>query len=152
IMSTRFVIGLINLRASKIRTTLSAILLFGLLMQAWTFAQEKPRTLESTIADQRGIAITIYNSNLGLVRDTRKLNLPTGTFRVKFMDVAAQINPATVHIESLTNSSNLSVLEQNYEYDLLNPQKLLDKYVGKTVTLVLKRLENGTERLEPKQA
>jgi len=126
--------------------------LVGLLLPVQFFGQERPKSQESTIADQRGIAITIYNSNLGLVRDTRQITLPIGNSEVKFMDVSAQINAATVHIQSITNPNAVSVLEQNYEYDLLNPQKLLDKYVGKTVTLVLKRLENGTEKLEPKQA
>src|SRR6267154_2455843 len=136
----------------SIRKAIVVISLIGLLLPVQFFGQEKPKSQESTISDQRGIAITIYNSNLGLVRDTRQITLPVGNSEVKFMDVSAQINPATVHIQSITNPNGLSVLEQNYEYDLLNPQKLLEKYVGKTVTLVLKRLENGTEKLEPKQA
>ncbi|HZS47771.1 MAG TPA: DUF4139 domain-containing protein [Blastocatellia bacterium] len=140
------------MKSNIMKIVITFIAILGLLLPTGALGQQRAQSIESTIADQRSIAITIYNSNLGLVRDTRQVNFPTGDFRVRFMDVAAQINPATVHIESLTNPGNLSVLEQNYEYDLLNPQKLLDKYVGKTVTLVLKRLENGTEKLEPKQA
>ena len=52
------------------------------------------------------------------------------------MDIAATVNPATVHFRSLTEPSRVSVLEQNYEYDLLEPDKLLRKYVGRDVTLV----------------
>jgi hypothetical protein len=76
--------------------------------------------------------------NLGLVKDQRSINLPKGSGELKFMDVASQIIPASVHIKSLINDESLQVLEQNYEYDLLNPQKLLDKYVGKEVKLYTK--------------
>ena len=90
----------------------------------------------TTLTDQTDLNITVYNSNIALVRDVRNLTLPTGNFRLKFEDIAATVNPATVHFRSLTDPSKLSVLEQNYEYDLLDPAKLLHKYVGKEVTLV----------------
>jgi hypothetical protein len=106
----------------------------------------------STLEDQKSIAITVYNSNIGLVKDTRTLRLQRGTSQLRFMDVAQQINPTTVHIKSLTAPNAMSVVEQSYEYDLLNPQKLLDKYVGKELTLVLRKFENNTERLEPTRA
>ena len=64
------------------------------------------------------------------------------------MDVAATVNPATVHFRSLTEPARLGVLEQNYEYDLLEPEKLLRKYVGRDVTLVRTRQEGGTTREE----
>jgi len=86
--------------------------------------------------DQKDMSITIYNGNLGLVKDVRDLQLPAGTHEVKFMDVASQIDPTTVHLKSLTDPTGVRILEQNYEYDLLNPQKLLDKYVGKKVKLM----------------
>lgn len=100
----------------------------------------------STIDDQKKMAVTIYNSNLGLVKDTRELKLPRGVSNLQFMDVAQQINPATVHVKSITSPNALGILEQNYQYDLLNRQKLLDKYVGKTVTLMLRKYENSSER------
>jgi hypothetical protein len=62
------------------------------------------------------------------------------------------IRPETVHLRSLTVSNSLSILEQNYQYDLLNPGKLLDKYVGREITLVLRRYQNNTEILEPVKA
>ena len=108
--------------------------------------------LTSSPDEQKAVAITIYNVNLGLVRDRRVLALPRGEASLKFGGVAQQINPATVHIKSLTDPNSLSVVEQNYEYDLLSPAKLLDKYVGKKVTLVLRSLENQTERLTPTEA
>jgi len=106
----------------------------------------------STIEDQKSVAITVYNSNIGLVKDTRTLRLQRGASQLRFMDVAQQINPTTVHIKSLTAPNALEVVEQSYEYDLLNPQKLLDKYVGKELTLVLRKLENNTEQLAPTRA
>lgn len=89
-----------------------------------------------TQEQQKEVAVTIYNGNLGLVKDVRELTLPAGTQEVKFMDVAAQIDPTSVHLKSLTDATGLRILEQNYEHDLLNPQKLLDKFVGKKVKLM----------------
>lgn len=93
-------------------------------------------SLTSTRNDRDGLSITVYNSSLGLVRDRRNIDLPKGVFELRFMDVASQIIPASVQISTFGNP--LQVLEQNYEYDLLNPQKLLDKYVGKEVKLYQK--------------
>src|SRR5258708_7115849 len=102
----------------------------------------------STLDDQTDLALTVYNSDIALVRDVRNLQLPRGTFDLRFMDIAATVNPATVHFRSLSEPSRLSVLEQNYEYDLLEPDKLLRKYVGRDVTLVRRRSENGGTRAE----
>ena len=96
----------------------------------------------STLDDQTELALTVYNSDLALVRDVRNVQLPRGTFDLRFMDIAATVNPATVHFRSLTEPSRVDVLEQNYEYDLLEPEKLLRKYVGRDVTLV-RLVQNG---------
>jgi len=103
--------------------------------------------LTSTIKDQKDVAITIYNSNVGLVKDTRLIDLKPGIHELKFMDVAAKIDPATVHIKSFINGSSLNVLEQNYEYDLLSPQKLLEKYVGQKVLLATINPETKKEEI-----
>ncbi len=102
----------------------------------------------STLDDQTELAVTVYNSDLALVRDVRTLQLPRGVTDLRFMDVAATVNPATVHFRSLTEPARVNVLEQNYEYDLLEPDKLLRKYVGRDVTLVRTRQEGGTAREE----
>ena len=96
------------------------------------------RSFTSTPEDQTGMAITIYNVNLGLVKDKRNLYMHKGTGSVRFMGVASQIIPESVSIVSLRDPGSLQIIEQNYEYDLLNPQKLLDKYVGKEVKLYYK--------------
>jgi hypothetical protein len=106
----------------------------------------------TTQDDQVDLALTVYNSEIALVRDTRNLQLPTGSFDLQFMDIAATVNPATVHFRSLTEPSRVSVLEQNYEYDLLEPDKLLRKYVGRDVTLVRPRQDGGTTRMEEVRA
>ena len=108
--------------------------------------------LTTTLDDQTELAITVYNSDLALVRDVRSLQLTRGIGSLRFMDIAATVNPATVHFRSLTEPSRVSVLEQNYEYDLLEPDKLLRKYVGRDVTLVRTRQENGTTRQEEVKA
>jgi hypothetical protein len=102
----------------------------------------------TTVDDQVELAVTVYNSDLALIRDVRTLRLGPGVSDLRFMDVAATVNPATVHFRSLTDPSRLAVLEQNYEYDLLDPEKLLHKYVGRDVTLVRTRQEDGTTREE----
>ena len=106
----------------------------------------------TTLDDQVDLAVTVYNSDIALVRDTRNLQLPPGSFDLRFMDIAATVNPATVHFRSLTEPARVSVLEQNYEYDLLEPDKLLRKYVGRDVTLVRSRQDGGTTRLEEVRA
>jgi len=84
---------------------------------------------------QTDVMVTIYNGNLGLVKDVRQTRLPTGRHETEFTDVAAQIDPTTVHLKSLTDPTGLRILEQNYEYDLLSSAKLMEKYVGKRVRL-----------------
>src|SRR6266404_1608532 len=141
--------------------TLAALLSAGVLYSATrnhrattsADAQEKEARPASpdqstSLNDQTDLAVTVYNSNIALVRDVRQLTIPAGYFRLKFMDIAATVNPATVHFRSLTDPAKLGVLEQNYEYDLLEPAKLLHKYVGKEVTLVRAYQENGTTKRE----
>ena len=106
----------------------------------------------TTASDRQSVNITVYNSNLGLVRETRRLTLPSGRIALRFADVTAQIRPETVHLASLTAPAALRILEQNYQYDLLNPAKLLDKFVGREITLVLRRYSNNTESFESVQA
>jgi hypothetical protein len=120
-------------------------------------AQEKdsrPAASEqsTTLTDQTDLNVTVYNSSVALIRDVRQLTVPTGAFRLKFEDIAATVNPATVHFRSLTEPGKLNVVEQNYEYDLLEPAKLLHKYVGKEVTLERTYMDNGTTKHEEVKA
>lgn len=106
----------------------------------------------TTLDDQAELSLTVYNSDIALVRDVRNLTLPRGIGNLRFMDIAATVNPATVHFRSLTAPQQVSVLEQNYEYDLLEPDKLLRKYVGREVTLMRNRMVDGTLRQEEVKA
>src|ERR1700674_5154192 len=100
-------------------------------------AAQGPTT--TTLDDQAELDVTVYNSDLALVRDVRNLQLARRTSDLHFMHIAATVTPATVHFRSLSEPSRVRVLEQNYEYDLLEPEKLLRKYVGRDVTLVRTR-------------
>ncbi|MEQ1912258.1 MAG: DUF4139 domain-containing protein [Vicinamibacterales bacterium] len=106
----------------------------------------------STLDDQADLAVTVYNSDLALIRDTRNLRLGPGVTDLHFMDIAATVNPASVHFRSLTEPNRVSVLEQNYEYDLLEPDKLLRKFVGRDVTLVRRKTDQGTTTEEEVKA
>ncbi|MGE0863944.1 MAG: DUF4139 domain-containing protein [Vicinamibacterales bacterium] len=139
------------------RTYLAAFTLIGgvLLMrpgaQPALQAGEQP-DLTTTLDDQAELAITVYNSDIALVRDVRNLQLARGTGNLRFMDIAATVNPATVHFRSLTDPARVRVLEQNYEYDLLEPDKLLRKYVGREVRLMRNRTDGGSTRQEEVKA
>ncbi|NOR50791.1 MAG: DUF4139 domain-containing protein [Desulfuromonadales bacterium] len=102
----------------------------------------------STLADQQEVAVTIYNEDLALVRDQRQVTLPHGTVTLALREVSARIRPETALLRSLTRPDGLSILEQNFDFDLLTPRKLLEKYVGKEVQLVRTHPETGEDRFE----
>src|SRR6266849_3494144 len=141
--------------AALLGVLLSAVMLYSATSSHHVVTQEREKESRpsspdqsTSLNDQTDLAVTVYNSNIALVRDVRQLLLPSGSFRLKFMDIAATVNPATVHFRSLTQPEKLGVIEQNYEYDLLEPAKLLHKYVGKEVTLVRSYQENSTTKHE----
>jgi len=104
---------------------------------------------KSTLADQVAVEVTVYNNNLGLIKDTRKVKLPLGKGELRFMDVAAHIMPVTVHAKSTNYPKAFTILEQNYEYDLMNADRLLDKYVGKKIKLIYwNRFQDRKEEVE----
>jgi hypothetical protein len=107
-----------------------------------------PDELRSTLQDQQSVAVTIYNENLALVKDQRKIQLGSGQNMLAFRDVSAQIRPETALMRSLTSPGKLSVIEQNFDFDLLTPQKLLEKYVGKNVNIVRTNPATGSETTE----
>jgi hypothetical protein len=133
---------------------LAVRLTVGFMLAGWIGAGAAwaQTTVTSTEQDQKELAVTVYNSNVALVRDVRRIKLPEGAIDLRYMDIAAQVNPATVHIVSLTAPKELNVLEQDYEYDLLSPQKLLQKYVGKELTLIRVVTENNSTREVPMKA
>lgn len=107
---------------------------------------------ETSMTDQTDLAVTVYNSNVALVRDTRDVALPGGEFQLRFMDIASTINAPTVHLRSLADPEKLNILEQDYEYDLLDANKMLQKYVGREVNLVRTVQKNGSTEMEETKA
>lgn len=93
---------------------------------------------------QGEVAVTIYNNNLALVQDVRQITVPSGRSRQEFPDVSAQIRPETVTLAG----AGLGVVEQNFDYDLLSPDKLMEKAVGKIVTIVRTNPATGAETRE----
>lgn len=115
------------------RTWVLMVALAAVSFGAW--AAELP-SAETALKDQTDVCVTAYNNGLALVRDTRTLALPQGEMHLRFMDVAAQIRPETVSLRSVAAPGSVAIIEQNYEYDLMSPAKLMEKYVGKQVKLV----------------
>lgn len=84
------------------------------------------------------VSVTIYNQDLGLIKDVRELEFKKGKSIIKFTDVAAQIDPTSVHFKPVNPSDRVSILEQNYQYDLVSSTKILQKYVDKEIELFTK--------------
>lgn len=91
--------------------------------------------LISTAADRGAIAVTVYNDDLALVKERRKLTLPAGPVRLSLREVSARMRPETALLQAASGRP-LTLIEQNFDFDLLTPQKLLDKYVGREVTVI----------------
>lgn len=90
---------------------------------------------------QGEVAVTIYNNNLALVQDARQLDVPSGRTRIEFPDVSAMIQPQTVTL----TGAGIGIVEQNFDFDLLSPQALMQKAVGETITLVRTNPATGQE-------
>jgi hypothetical protein len=115
---------------SKILSITTLLLLF---FTAGTITSDSAFEL-STQSDRKSVSVTIYNGGIGLVRETRTLNLSKGIRTLRFEDVPSQIIPQTVRVKG-EDPKKLTVFEQNYEYDLISQERLMDKYIGKEVTL-----------------
>jgi hypothetical protein len=108
----------------------------------------EPDEIRSNLSDQQSVAVTIYNNDLALIKDQRKVKLNNGLNNLALRDVSAQIRPETALLRSLSHVGSFSTLEQNFDFDLLTPQKLLEKYVGKNVSIVKVNPATGAETTE----
>ena len=111
---------------------------------AYGAVQEKP----STLGDQQSVAVTIYNENLALIKDLRRVTLEAGRNRLALREVSGRMRPETALLRSLSHPGSLSLLEQNFDFDLLTPAKLLEKYVGREVRIVRTHPMTGAETIE----
>jgi len=102
----------------------------------------------STLADQQSVAVTIYNESLALIKDTRRITLEPGLNRLALREVSGQMRPETASLRSLSHPGALALLEQNFDFDLLTPAKLLEKNVGRTVRIVRVHPTTGAETIE----
>jgi hypothetical protein len=102
-----------------------------LLLGSNAFAQKT----EVTTENRESVAVTVYNNNLGVVRDVRRANVNKGSNEIRLRDVPSQIDPTTVKISSPKHPDAVGVIEQNYEYDLVNQYKLLEKYIDQTISV-----------------
>jgi hypothetical protein len=109
-----------------------------------TFPEER----RSTLNDQQSVAVTIYNDDLALVKDARRLTFERGRNVLALRDVSARIRPETAQLRSLDKPGSFDVFEQNFDFDLLTPAKLLEKYVGRTVRIVHTHPTTGAETYE----
>jgi len=104
--------------------------------------------VKSTIQDQSEVAVTIYNEQLALVKDLRTIRLGNGFNKLAFREVSAQMRPETALLRSINHPDGFRLIEQNFDFDLLTPQKLMEKYVGKNVRVVKTHPTTGEERTE----
>jgi hypothetical protein len=100
--------------------------------------------LSMTAPHRESVALTVYNQNFALVKDVRSLDLQRGNPEVRLDDVAAQIDPTSVHFAALDHPDAVTVQEQNYQYDVANADRLLERYLNQTVTVRMK--DGGGDR------
>ncbi len=104
----------------------------GLAVAAAAANAAPPATVISEPGQRTRLQLTVYNQDLGLVRDVRKVPVPQGDFQLEFQGVPAQVQPKTLVLE-VRGGTGLTVNEQNFEFDLMSREKILEKYVGRDV-------------------
>lgn len=107
------------------------------------------RERTTTLRDQQAVNVTIYNDGNALVHDRRSVFLDAGLNRLAWRDVSASMDPTSALLDSARSSGGVSVLEQNFDYNVLDPNSLLHAYIGQWVTVVHPaRFKGGRETRE----
>jgi len=114
--------------ANKLCSVLLVFLACGILLAEEGMNQE----------DANSVAVTVYNDNFAVVKDCRDIVFAEGQNVIKFTDVASAIEPTSVNFQCVTSPGQISVLEQNYEYDLVGTASLLNRYLDKAVIVSVK--------------
>lgn len=130
------------------RRYVNPFILLSLLFCFSITSSAKTTEKRTTLDDQAALAITIYNDNLALIKDQRKVTLDKGTNHLAFRGVSAKMRPETAMLRSLSHSKGFNVVEQNFDYDLLTPDKLLEKYLGRNVRIATINPATGKETIE----
>lgn len=107
-----------------------------------------PDEVRSTQADQKAVAVTVYNQDLALIKDTRSVVLGSGESLLAWRDVAAAMRAETALLRPVGASKGFYLVEQNFDFDLLTPQTLLEKYVGQKVRVIKTNPATGAESSE----
>lgn len=102
----------------------------------------------TTTMEQKEVAVTIYNDDLALVKDARRVKLERDFNKLAWREVSARMRPETAQLRNLTNPAGFHLREQNFDFDLLTPEKLLEKYLGKEVTVIRTNPATGAETRE----
>jgi hypothetical protein len=123
------------------------LLVAGLLAATVAHAADPARDVASSAADREAVAVTVYNDDLALVKERRKVDLPAGLARLSLREVAAQMRPETALLRAVSGQAFV-LIEQNFDFDLLTPQKLLEKYVGRQVTVIRSHPTSDAEKRE----
>jgi hypothetical protein len=116
------------MRILSITTPLAALLILG--------ATTSLAQTDVTTNKRESVAVTVYNNDLGVVRDVRRVDVRKGTNEIRLREVPSLIDPTTVKIGSPKHPDDVTVVEQNYEYDLVNQYKLLEKYIDKQISVI----------------
>lgn len=102
----------------------------------------------TTIQDQTEIAVTIYNNNLALIKDTRNIRLDSNLNKLAWRGVSAKMQSETALLRNLTRPAGFHIQEQNFDFDLLTPQKLLEKYTNRRISVIRTNPSTGQETEE----
>ena len=127
---------------------LLCLLLPALLLPAPAPAAAPAAEKIATGADQQAVAVTIYNDDLALIKDRRRVRLEQGDNRLAWREVSARMRPETAQLRNLGNPEGFRLVEQNFDFDLLTPQKLLEKHLGKEVIVIRINPASGEEHRE----
>ena len=130
------------------KQTLLNTLIAGLLAASHASWAAPRDEIVSTVSDQHGLAVTIYNDNLALVKDARRVKLARDINQLAWREVSAQMRPETAQLRNVSNPAGFRLQEQNFDFDLLTPEKLLEKYVGREVSVIRTHPTSGAETRE----
>jgi len=130
------------------RKKLLNAMIAGLVLAVQSGHAAPPREIVSTAADQQGVSLTIYNDDLALVKDARRVALARDVNRLAWREVSAQLRPETAQLRNVSSPAGFRLQEQNFDFDLLTPATLLEKYVGREAEVIRSHPTTGAETRE----